>query len=151
MKNPPNPDNNTNNQCLPPCPISQMAAESIKKLSESYDDLSSAAAKMSATEECPEFLAQKAWQRTERVGQVLDNLLNHWERGCCVGLCFDCEWLHTERGLAIINTLTPCNQWFAPELWAQLEKMNSQASENSEIGENIENNESQGDTKNQEI
>lgn len=138
MKNPPNSDNNTNNKCRRPCPISQMAAESIKKLSESYDDLSSAAAKMSATEECPEFLAQRAWQRTERVGQVLDNLLNHWEDGCCPGLCFDCEWLHTERGLAIINTLTPCNQWFAPEIWDYMSRLNGAAKQTDAAADNAD-------------
>lgn len=136
MKNPPNPENNTNIQCHHPCPISQMGAESIKKLAESFDDLSSAAAKMSATEDCPDFLAQRAWQRAERVGQVLDNLINNWENACCPALQFDCAWQQCERGLAIINTLTPCNQWFAPELWDFVSKMNSEE-DNRDTNNNV--------------
>lgn len=118
MKNPPNPCNKNNHTC----PLSPQAADTVKKLAESIDDLTSAAAKMAANDTCPEFLQMKAWQRAERVGHALDNLLDSWEDGHCPALSIDCEWQHIERALAIINTLTPCNQWFSPELWEYLSK-----------------------------
>lgn len=115
MKNPPNPCNKNNDTS--PCPLSPHAADTVKKLAESIDDLTSAAAKMAANDTCPDFLQQRAWQRAERVGHALDALLNSWEAAHCPALCVDCQWQHIERALAIINTLTPCNQWFSPELW----------------------------------
>lgn len=98
------------------CPISEMAAESIKKLTESYDNLAAAAAKLEGAESCPEFLKDRAWQRVERVGRVLDNLLAAWEQQNCPPLCFNCEWQECQRALAILDVLTPCDQWFVPGL-----------------------------------
>lgn len=122
MKNPPNPCNKNNDSGTNHCPTSPLAADTIKKLAESIDDLTSAAAKMSVTEGCPEFVAARTWLRAERVGQTLDRLIDHWEQQDCPALCLDCQWHNIERGLAIINTLTPCNQWFAPEIWDYINK-----------------------------
>lgn len=129
MKNPQNICNKNNCTAPRPCPLSPLAAESLKKLAESYDDMTSAAARMAAAKNCPDFLQQRAWQRAERVGRVLDDFLDSWEEQACPALCFDCGWQQCERGLAIIEALTPCSQWFTPELWAQLNRQNAAPTE----------------------
>ena len=98
------------------CPISEMGAETAKKLAESYEMLINAAVKADAAEGCPDFLRRHAWQRAERVGRVLDNLLGGWETQSCPPLCFNCDWQNCQRALTILDVFTPCNQWFIPEL-----------------------------------
>lgn len=105
------------NECGRRCPMSELAAEQTKKLAETYAKLLDAAQKLENAETAPEFLQVRAWQRAEQAGRALDEILSGWEKQTCPALCFDCAWRQTERGLAIINTLTPCNQWFVPELF----------------------------------
>ncbi len=97
--------------------MSELAAEQTKKLAETYAKLLDTAQKLENAETAPEFLQVRAWQRAERVGRALDEILSGWEEQTCPPLCFDCQWQQTERNLLIINTLTPCNQWFVPELF----------------------------------
>ncbi len=97
--------------------MSELAAEQTKKLAETYTKLLDAAQKLEKAETAPEFLQTRAWQRAERAGRALDAILCGWEEQTCPALCFDCAWQQTERNLLIINTMTPCNQWFVPELF----------------------------------
>lgn len=97
--------------------MSELAAEQAKKLAETYTKLLDAAQKLEKAETAPEFLRLRAWQRAEQAGSALDALFSGWEEQGCPPLCFDCAWQQTERNLLIINTLTPCNQWFVPELF----------------------------------
>lgn len=97
--------------------MSELAADQTKKLAETYAKLLDAAQKLEKAETAPEFLQARAWQRAERVGRALDATLSGWEEQNCPPLCFDCQWQQTERTLLILNTFTPCNQWFVPELF----------------------------------
>lgn len=118
MKNPNPPNKNCAEQNLR-CPISEAGADNLRTLAESFAKMTEAAARMEASESCPEFLSVRAWQRAESIGRVMDNLIEAWEKQGCAGLCFDCEWEKLRQSLAIIDALTPCNQWFMPGLSRQ--------------------------------
>lgn len=98
------------------CPLNEPAAKTARELAEAYDKLLAGALALEKARTAPKFMRQRAWQRAERAGRALDALFAGWEQGGCPALCLDCAWQETERGLAIIGALTPCSQWFVPEL-----------------------------------
>jgi hypothetical protein len=94
--------------------MSEMATESLQKISDSYQTLVQTAAELERSEQAPEYQKHMAYLRAERVGRVLDNLLACWEENACPPVFFSCSWQQCERNLQIINALTPCDQWSAP-------------------------------------
>jgi hypothetical protein len=99
---------------MPKCPMSEMATESLQKISDSYQTLVQTAAELERSEQAPEYQKHMAFLRAERVGRVLDNLLACWEENACPPVFFSCSWQQCERNLQIINALTPCDQWSTP-------------------------------------
>lgn len=99
---------------MPKCLMSEMAVDQLKNLAESYDKLTRTAIDLAAQDMVTEQQKKRAFRRAERTGRVIDNLLANWELGECASVFHCCAWEQCQRDLAIINALTPCNQFDWP-------------------------------------
>ncbi len=110
---------------MPKCPMSEMAVNSLRQLSESYNTLVQTAVTLSAQDTVSERQKKRAFRRAERTGQVIDNLLANWELGTCPVVFHCCSWEQCQRELAIISALTPCNQFYSPLVTSTLNSSSS--------------------------
>lgn len=96
------------------CPMSALAVQNLRHLAETYEILTNTALHLAAKDDTSAATRKLAFLRAERTGRVIDSLLELWENQSCPAVCHSCRWEQCERELAIINTLTPCNQFYSP-------------------------------------